>query len=124
MVQQTFIPTSTTTTPTAIPDHAQNTDRNPYFRYVGYRSVWGGVTTQRSNVYAGWITMGRFAVDRVAVDPNHPDGLRLRRELGSDTGDIHRRRAFFMMDRSIPVGFQRGESLNVDKCILLHRVIE
>jgi hypothetical protein len=120
MVQQAYIPASN---PPTIPDHARNTDRNPYFRYIGYERL-GAVTTQRSNVYAGWITMGRFAVDRVAVDLAHPDGLRLVRELGSDTGDIHRRRAFFLIDRSIPVAFQRGENLNVDKCILLHRVIE
>lgn len=120
MVQQTY---ANTAVPPAAPDFARNTDRNPYFRYIAYQRL-GSVVTQRSNVYAGWITMGRFAVDRVAVDSAHPDGFRLVRELGSDTGDIHRRRAFFLMDRSIPVGFERGENMNVDKCILLHRVIE
>ena len=45
-------------------------------------------------------------------------------ELGSDTGDIQRHRAFFIFDRSIPVGFQRGEDHNIQDAILLQRFIE
>ena len=45
-------------------------------------------------------------------------------ELGSDTGEIERHRAFYIIDRSIPVGFERGFNHNVDRAILLKRFIE
>ena len=46
------------------------------------------------------------------------------RQLGSDTGEISRQRAFYIVDRSIPVAFEPGENHNVDKSILLRRMIE
>ena len=51
-------------------------------------------------------------------------GYELGPELGSDTGEIRRHRAFAIIDRSIPVGFRRGEDLNVENTILLRRFIE
>ena len=45
-------------------------------------------------------------------------------ELGTDTGDVERHRSFSIIDRSIPVGFEPGQNLNVDKAILLHRNIK
>ena len=54
----------------------------------------------------------------------HPDGYQLGRELGMDTGEIERHRAFYIFDRTIPVGFQRGQDLNVEKAILVSRFIE
>ena len=56
--------------------------------------------------------------------PRHPDGFQLGQELGSDTGEIERHRAFYIFDRTIPVGFQRGQDLNVEKAILVKRFIE
>ena len=41
-----------------------------------------------------------------------------------DTGQIERHRAFYIFDRTIPVGFRRGEDMNVDKAILVNRFIE
>jgi hypothetical protein len=58
------------------------------------------------------------------VDAAHPDGLTLGAEVGLDSGEVKRHRAFYIIDRSIPVGFQRGQNLNVDKTILLKRYIE
>jgi hypothetical protein len=99
-------------------------DRNPYFRYQGLQRL-GNLTTTRSNVYSVWITVGYFEVTPWGtVDVGHPDGYQLGQELGSDTGEIERHRAFYMFDRSIPVGFQRGQDLNVEKAILLKRFIE
>ncbi|MBI2825987.1 MAG: hypothetical protein HYX69_14985 [Planctomycetia bacterium] len=104
--------------------------RNPYFAYQAYRRLDNLLTT-RSNVYSIWITVGYFEVTpapSVSVDADapkkYPDGWVLGRELGSDTGDIKRHRAFYMYDRSIPVGFERGENHNVDRGILLERFIE
>jgi hypothetical protein len=84
----------------------------------------GGLTTTRSSVYAVWVTLGFFECDQVPIDEGHPDGYRLGREAGIDTGEVRRHRAFFIVDRSIPVGFQRGEAHNTEKAILLRRFIE
>ncbi|MBN2295881.1 MAG: hypothetical protein JXM70_25850 [Pirellulales bacterium] len=116
------------------------TDRNPYFRYQLLNRL-GSTATNRSNVYAVWVTVGYFEVEPTTwvdagggVDARgltqaqfqkiYPDGFQLGQELGSDTGDITRHRSFYIIDRSIPVGFQRGEDHNVKDAILLHRFIE
>ena len=102
-----------------------NTNRNPYFRYQGLERL-GNLVTTRSNLYAVWITVGYFEVTPVtpANPAIYPDGYQLGRELGVDTGEIERHRAFYIIDRTIPVGFQRGQDLNADKAILLNRFIE
>ena len=104
---------------------ADETNRNPYFRYEGLQRL-GNLVTTRSNVYAVWITVGYFEVEpAIPPDPTKwPDGFQLSRELGMDTGEIERHRAFYIFDRSIPVGFQRGQDLNVKNAILVERYIE
>ena len=106
-----------------------NTDRNPYFRYQSIQRL-GNLVTTRSNVYAVWSTVGYFEVEP-SPDNNtpeglrtHPDGFRLGRELGSDTGNVKRHRGFYIIDRSIPVAFEPGENHNVDRAIRLRRFIE
>lgn len=104
----------------------RHTDRNPYFRYGGLEHLTNLVTT-RSNVYAVWITVGYFEVEQLAAGYDtsiYPDGYTLGAELGSDTGDVKRHRAFYILDRSIPVGYKRGEDLNTGNCVLLKRFIE
>ena len=105
-------------------DEHQNAS-NPYFRYQALQRL-GSLATTRSNVYAVWITVGYFEVTQnpAGVDAGHPDGYRLGRELGIDTGNIERHRAFYIIDRTIPVGFQRGQDMNAEKAILLNRFIE
>jgi hypothetical protein len=71
-----------------------------------------------------WITIGYFEVEPTAVDAAHPDGFVLGQELGADSGQITRHRAFYIIDRSIPVGFIPGKRLNTDECILVRRLIE
>ena len=107
-----------------------NTDRNPFFHYQGLERL-GNLVTTRSNVYSVWITVGyfevkpnRFTTPAGLPDAAHPDGYELGQEMGSDTGEIVRHRAFYMIDRTIPVGFQRGQDLNVEKAIILKRYIE
>ncbi len=98
--------------------------RNPFFYYQAIQRL-GNLVTTRSNVYAVWITVGYFEVTPWgAVDTAHPDGYQLGQELGSDTGEIERHRAFYIFDRTIPVGFQRGQDMNVEKAILVKRFIE
>ena len=103
-------------------DHV-DTSRNPYFRYQGLQRL-GNLVTTRSNVYAVWITVGKFEVESIAPNAVHPDGYRLTAELGIDTGDVQRHRAFYMIDRTIPVAFEPGVNHNVDDCVLLRRYIE
>jgi hypothetical protein len=113
-------------------------ERNPYFSYQLMNRL-GNLVTTRSNVYAVWITVGYFEVEPhpARIDPVtsqewtpaqyhrvYPDGYALGQELGIETGEVKRHRAFYMFDRSIPVGFQRGQDLNVEKAILLRRFIE
>jgi hypothetical protein len=119
--------------PLDVPD---NSYRNPYFRYQGMQRL-GNLTTTRSNVYTVWITMGYFEVERRELLPSeitagitsvdrkvYQEGYTLGRELGGDTGEVKRHRAFYVIDRSIPVGFLRGRDLNVEKAIVLKRFIE
>lgn len=103
--------------------------RNSLFRY-GVLNRLGNLVTTRSNVYAIWITVGYFEVEPNRVqgvtvwDAFHPDGYRVAQEIGIETGEVERHRAFYLVDRSIPVAFEPGENHNVDRCILLRRYIE
>ena len=107
--------------------------RNPYFRYQGLQKV-GNLFSTNSNVFAVWVTTGYFEVEGndadnnlatpAAIDAAHPDGLRLAQEVGVDTGEVKRHRAFYIIDRSIPVGYEPGHRHNTDKAVLLKRFIE
>lgn len=103
----------------------RNTELNPYFRFQDLSRL-GNLVTTRSNVFAVWITMGFFEVEvaPAGVSEVHPDGFRLGRELGEDSGTIKRHRAFYIIDRSIPVAFEPGENHNVDHAVRLRRFIE
>lgn len=102
-----------------------NTDHNPYFRYQGFQKL-GNLVTTRSNVFAVWVTVGYFEVTPWPSGANdaHRDGYQLGREVGIDTGEVRRHRAFYMIDRTIPVAFERGQDYNVENTILLKRFIE
>jgi hypothetical protein len=123
-------------------DAYRNSNRNAYFEYQGLQHLSNLVTTT-SNVYAVWITVGYFEVHNRPYRAHppvglgsptpwtdaeyaavYPDGYALGDELGSDTGDLKRHRAFYIFDRSIPVGFQRGEDMNTGNCVLIKRFIE
>jgi len=58
------------------------------------------------------------------AQPYLPDGYRLVRELGSDMGQVRRNKAFYLIDRSIPVGFEPGVNHNVEDAILLRRYVD
>jgi hypothetical protein len=100
--------------------------RSAAFRYQELTRLSNLVTT-RSNVYAIWVTVGYFEVQPAPAgyDPNvYPDGFVLGQELGIDTGEVQRHRGFYIIDRTIPVAFQRGDDFNTDKAVLLRRFIE
>ena len=93
--------------------------RNPHFRYERLTRL-SGLTTTRSNVFAMWVTVGFFEWDPTV---NAPQGA-LGQELGSETGEVKRHRAFCLIDRTIPVAFSPGQYNNVDRCILVRRYLE
>ncbi|MFO0915787.1 MAG: hypothetical protein U0795_22695 [Pirellulales bacterium] len=110
-----------------------NPNKNSQFRYQALQRLSNLVTNQ-SNVYAVWVTVGYFEVELNSTNPSgsgekaidivHPNGYRLASELGADTGQIRRPRGFFIIDRSIPVGFEPGKDHNVEKTILLRRRLD
>ncbi len=60
--------------------------------------------TPRSNVFAMWVTL------RESI-PNDPDSVKYHR-------------AFYIIDRSLPVGFEQGRDHNVMDCVRVRRIIE
>jgi len=110
--------------PMAVPYVYQATDRNPYFRFLA-QSKLSNMLTTNSNTFAVWMTVGYFEVTENpgGVDTAHPDGKQLGQELLLD-GAVRRPRAFFLIDRTVPVGYEPGKPLNTDKCVLQRRYIE
>ena len=108
-------------------------ERNAYFKHEPLARM-GNLVTTRSNVYAIWITIGFFEVEQTPPQrlantgavAGHLNrfGYRLGRELGWDTGEIRRHRAFYVIDRSIPVAFEPGKAHNAANAIMLRRFIE
>jgi hypothetical protein len=98
---------------------------NAYFRYQGLQRL-GNLVSTHSNVFAVWVTVGYFEVtpSPAGQEAEHPDGFLLGPEIGSETGELVRHRAFYLIDRSIPVAFQPGVNHNIEKTILLRRFIE
>jgi hypothetical protein len=99
----------------SLTDLSRNSDRNAFFSYQAMQRL-SNLVTCRSNVYAIWITIGYFEYD--------PTNGQLGQEVGIDTGTVTRNRAFYIIDRTIPVAFDPGQNHNVDKCVLLRRFIE
>ena len=85
-----------------------------YFRNELQQKL-GNVATTRSSVFAIWITVGYFNVDEFG---------RLGAEIGSDVGEVKRNRAFYMIDRSIPVAFEPGNDHNVEDVVLVKTIID
>ncbi|MCE9556180.1 MAG: hypothetical protein K8T91_22765, partial [Planctomycetes bacterium] len=101
----------------------RNSPANSYFRYQQINRL-GNLTTTRSNVFAVWVTVGYFEVEPATVDIAHPDGYALTTELGIDTGEVHRHKSFYILDRTIPVGYENGRDYNTSNTILLKTHIE
>ena len=66
-------------------------------------------------MFSIWITIGYFEVD---------DFDRVGDEIGTDIGSVRRDRAFYMVDRSIPVALEPGSNHNVEETILVRSIIE
>ncbi|MBR0190489.1 MAG: hypothetical protein IJQ31_00305 [Thermoguttaceae bacterium] len=95
-----------TSTTTNVSDISNRLD---YYQYAN-------LTTPRSNVFAVWLTMGFFEVD----GSDNVTSV----ELGSNSGERKRYRAFYMIDRTIPVAFEKGKNHNADQVIILKRMLQ
>lgn len=114
-----------------------NSRENSQLHNLGMSRLSNLVSTN-SNVFSIWITVGYFEVTPAPLDEvnnageinnprrmsGFPDGFRLGQELGAETGNVKRYRSFYLIDRSIPVGYQQGKNLNVEDTILLERFID
>jgi hypothetical protein len=96
-------------------------DRAAYFRN-DMRQRLGNLVTSRSSVFAIWISVGYFEVNPDGSLKPGPDDEGV--EAGAETGEVRRSRAFFMVDRSIPVAFEPGVNHNVDRAVLVKSIIE
>lgn len=128
------------------PETFTDANRNSYMMYEPMSRL-GNLVTNRSGVYAVWITVGYFEVEKAPDwnDPDatiqanvrahfggdinlynrvYPDGYMLGKELGSETGDVKRPRGFYIIDRTEEVGFKPGEDINVENTVRLRRRIE
>ncbi len=92
---------------TGLANAHRETDSNAVFRYQTMLQMENLVTV-RSNVFAVWITVGYF---------DAPAG-------GTEVAPIERNRGFYIVDRSIPVAYERGKDHNVRDAILLRRIIQ
>jgi hypothetical protein len=95
----------------ALPGASQSNAFNEFQYFARLKKL----TTTRSMVFAIRATIGYFE-----YDPRTGLGI----EYGSDTGTSRRHRGFYVVDRSIPVGYQEGQDHNVEDCILVRRIIE
>jgi hypothetical protein len=97
--------------PVVTPDHVNNTQPFDYFQ----RSMrLPNITTNQSNVFAVWVTVGLFEYDPISG---------FGEEYVTETGGVQRERKFYIIDRTIPVGFKQGEDLNTRRTILLERTL-
>ncbi|BBO32191.1 hypothetical protein [Lacipirellula parvula] len=121
-----------------------NSERNGYFRYQPIVRL-DNLVTNRSNVYAMWVTIGFFEVEEVPDwntataaqlnkanfnnDPQlykkvYPEGYAFTREDGVDVGNVRRIRGFYIIDRTQMAGFEPGADHNVENTVRLRRRIE
>jgi len=95
------------------PDSPQHpsTDRekNPYMRYQTLMRM-PNLVSDNSQVFLIRMTLGLFEYD--------PETKSLGREYNADSGNGQRRQATFIIDRSIPVGFQPGNDLNTRNVVI------
>ncbi len=74
------------------------------------------LTSNTSNAFAVYMTVGFFEYDPAT------DSIGV--EYGANAGESERYRGFFVVDRTIPVGFQVGEDHNAANTILVKRYLK
>jgi hypothetical protein len=113
-----FSPYSLANTETAIPGPTSAMElaesrQNAFTRYQRAMRL-SNLATDQSNVFAMWVTVALFEYDPVTG---------FGKEYVNTAGEPERERAFYIIDRTVPVGFLPGEDLNSDRAVLLKRTI-
>jgi hypothetical protein len=67
--------------------------------------------TTRSHLFGVWITLREATAPPGSSTPTDPDAIRFHR-------------AFYVIDRSIPVAHEPGRDHNVGDAVLLRRIVE
>ncbi len=93
---------------------AQSHERSVVHQQLG-TSRLENLSSNQSNVFAVWITVGLFEVD--------PSTLRVGQEVGHDIGQTERFRGFYIIDRSVPVMYRPGEKNNTEGVVQLSRIL-
>jgi hypothetical protein len=83
----------------------------PFAKYQRMMRLPNLVTNQ-SNVFASWVTISLFEYDPIEGFGN---------EYVSPNGEPIRERYFYIIDRTVPVGYLPGERLNMKRTILLEK---
>ncbi|MBU6386824.1 MAG: hypothetical protein KGS49_12860, partial [Planctomycetes bacterium] len=113
-----FSPYSLANTETSVPGPTSALElaesrQNAFTRYQRAMRL-SNLTTDQSNVFAMWVTVALFE-----YDPATGFG----KEYTNSAGEPERERGFYIIDRTVPVGFLPGEDLNSDRAVLLKRTI-
>jgi hypothetical protein len=87
--------------------------QNAFTRYQRAMRL-SNLATDQSNVFAMWVTVALFEYDPVTG---------FGKEYVNTAGEPERERAFYIIDRTVPVGFLPGEDLNSDRAVILKRTI-
>jgi hypothetical protein len=100
-----------------VPEPSIDAERNPGMMYQPMTRL-GNLVTTRSNVYAIWVTVGYFEVEKAPDwnDPNDTVKSAVRARFGgtiTDTAD-ETVRARALYDRVYPDGYTLGEELGTD----------
>lgn len=101
---------------------SQSSARNVYFQTQLMQRL-SNLTTTRSNVFAVWITVGFFEYNGAGGGGNGVSQFKVGKEYGLDNGSRQRYRAFYIIDRTRPVGYSPGSRMNADKTIILRRYL-
>jgi hypothetical protein len=102
------------TSQTALLGKYQQADRQNYIALQRMMRL-PNLVSQQSNVFSVHMTIGFFEYDPIhGLGPEH---------VGT-SGETKRHRAYYIIDRSVPVGYRTGEDLNTEKTILLRRYIK
>lgn len=96
-------------------NNAQDPARYSYTAFQPLMRL-NNLTTTHSNVFAVRMTMGYFEVDRAS---GH-----IGKEYNAEIGRNERNQGFFIIDRSVPVGYFPGVDLNSDNTVLVRRYFE
>jgi hypothetical protein len=96
-----------------IPLEFAESRQNAFTRYQRAMRL-SNLATDQSNVFAMWVTVALFEYDPVTG---------FGKEYVNTAGEPERERAFYIIDRTVPVGFLPGEDLNSDRAVILKRTI-